>query len=152
MPLQVDIVTIERLVYSEDADMLVAPGVDGEIGILPQHAPLITALRPGELRVTRGSEMENFAIGGGYLEVSGNRVTVLADTAERADEIDIARAQAARERAERLLSEGPQDPAEYQSIEGALRRSKVRLKVARKRRPTLSIDQTPDQPPDRAAE
>jgi F-type H+-transporting ATPase subunit epsilon len=134
MPLKLDIVTIERQVYSDDVDMVVAPGVEGELGILPGHAALITSLNEGELRVTRGEQLQIFAIGGGYLEVLNNRVTVLADTAEQAAEIDVARAEAARERAERLLKEGPSDPVDRSMIEGALRRSKVRLKVARKRR------------------
>jgi len=134
MPLKLDVVTIERVVFSGDADMVIAPGVEGELGILPQHAPLITALQPGELRLKRGGDEQHLAIGGGYLEVLGDRVTVLADSAEHAHEIDAARAEAARERAEHLLKEGPTDPVDRNMIEGALRRSTVRLKVARKRR------------------
>jgi F-type H+-transporting ATPase subunit epsilon len=134
MPLRLDIVTIEKLAFSGDVDMVIAPGVEGELGILPQHAPLITALRAGELRIKQGEEEQSFAIGGGYLEILGNQVTVLADSAEQAAEIDIARAEAARTRAEHLLLEGPSDPVDRSMIEGALRRSKVRLKVARKRR------------------
>jgi F-type H+-transporting ATPase subunit epsilon len=134
MPLRLDIVTIEKLAFSGDVDMVIAPGVEGELGILPQHAPLITALHAGELRIKQGEEEQSFAIGGGYLEILGNQVTVLADSAEQAAEIDIARAEAARARAERLLLEGPSDPVNRSMIEGALRRSKVRLKVARKRR------------------
>ncbi len=134
MPLRLDIVTIERLAFSGDVDLVIAPGVQGEMGILPRHAPLITALNAGELRFKQGGEEQVFAIGGGYLEVLDDRVTVLADSAEYAAEIDVARAEAARERAERLLKEGPADPVNRQMIEGALRRSRVRLKVARKRR------------------
>lgn len=134
MPLHLDIVTIERLAFSGDVDIVIAPGVQGEMGILPRHAPLITALNEGELRFTQGGEEQIFAIGGGYLEVLNDQVTVLADSAEKATEIDIARAEAARARAEQLLKEGPTDPVDYQVIEGALRRSRVRLKVARKRR------------------
>jgi F-type H+-transporting ATPase subunit epsilon len=139
MPLQLDIVTIERQVFSDQVDMVIAPGVEGELGILPQHASLITALSEGELRVKQGPEEQIFAIGGGYLEVLKDQVTVLADTAEQAEEIDVARAQEARERAERLLEQGPTDPIDRSAIEGALRRSRVRLKVARRRqRPPLS--------------
>ena len=134
MPLRLDIVTIEKLAFSGDVDMVIAPGVQGELGILPRHAPLITALHAGELRIKQGEEEQSFAIGGGYLEILGNQVTVLADSAEQAAEIDITRAEAARARAERLLLEGPSDPVDRSMIEGALRRSKVRLKVARKRR------------------
>lgn len=131
--LKLDIVTIERQVFSSEVDIVIAPGVEGELGILPRHAPLITVLSEGELRVKRGSEEQTFAIGGGYLEVLDNQVTVLANSAERADEIDMARAEEARARAERLLKEGPVDPVNRRMIEGALRRSTVRLKVARKR-------------------
>jgi len=134
MPLKLDIVTIERLAFSGDVDIVIAPGIQGELGILPRHAPLITALREGELRFRQGAEEHSFAIGGGYLEVLDNQVTVLADSAEQAAEIDLGRAEAARARAERLLQEGPTDPVDRSMIEGALRRSKVRLKVARKRR------------------
>ena len=134
MPLHLDIVTIERQAFSGDVDIVIAPGVQGEMGILPRHAPLITALNGGELRFTQDGEEQIFAIGGGYLEVLDDQVTVLADSAENAAEIDVARAEAARERAEQLLKEGPTDPVDYQVIEGALRRSRVRLKVARKRR------------------
>jgi F-type H+-transporting ATPase subunit epsilon len=134
MPLKLDIVTIERQVFSGEVDMVIAPGVEGEFGILPSHAPLMSALREGELRAKMDAETQTFAIGGGYLEVLEDTVTVLADTAEHAAEIDVARAEAARERAERLLREGPTDPVDRSMIEGALRRSKVRLKVARKRR------------------
>jgi len=134
MPLRLDIVTIEKLAFSGDVDMVIAPGVQGELGILPRHAPLITALNAGELRIKQGEEEQSFAIGGGYLEILGNQVTVLADSAEQAAEIDLARAEAARARAERLLKEGPSDPVDRSMIEGALRRSKVRVKVARKRR------------------
>ena len=134
MPLKLDIVTIERLAFSGEVDIVVAPGVEGELGILPRHAPLITALSEGELRFRQGAEEQSFAIGGGYLEVLNNEVTVLADSAEYAAEIDVARAEEARARAERLLREGPSDPVDRSMIEGALRRSKVRLKVARRRR------------------
>ena len=134
MSLRLDIVTIEREVFSGDVDMVIAPGVEGELGILPRHAPLITALSEGELRTRRESGDQIFAIGGGYLEVLNNRVTVLADSAEHAEEIDSARAEEARARAQRLLEQGPADPVDRSMIEGALRRSRVRLKVARKRR------------------
>jgi F-type H+-transporting ATPase subunit epsilon len=134
MPLRLDIVTIERLAFSGDVDIVIAPGVQGELGILPQHAPLVTALSEGELRFRQGTDEQIFAIGGGYLEVLNNTVTVLADSAEHAAEIDVARAEEARQRAERLLKEGPTDPVDRQMIEGALRRSRVRLQVARKRR------------------
>ena len=134
MCLKLDIVTVERQVFSGEVDMIIAPGVEGKLGILPRHVPLITALSEGELCIKRGLEEQSFAISGGYLEVLDNHVTVLADAAERADEIDMARAEAARARAERLLAEGLADSVDRKMIEGALRRSRLRLKVARKRR------------------
>jgi len=129
-----EIVTVERLVYEDDVDSVLAPAVMGEIQILPDHAPLITALEPGELVVEKRGETEYFAIGGGYLEVLTNKVTVMADTAEYSDEIDETRAQEARERAEQFLLEHPPTVEDYAAIEGALRRSLVRLRVARRKR------------------
>ena len=128
-----DIVTVERLVYSDEVDMVIAPGIMGTLGILPKHAPLITALEEGELRLKKGEVEEQFAVTGGYMEVRPDRVIIMADAAERAEEIDEARAEAARQRAEQLLKEKPPD-MDRAAIEGALRRSRVRLKVARKRR------------------
>lgn len=133
MPLRLDIVTAERNVYSDDVDMVTAPGIEGELGILPRHAPLMTALQPGELRIRQGDNVEFFAIGGGFMEVRPDRVIVLAESAEQAEEIDIERAEAARFRAERMLEEGAPE-GEIEAIEGALKRSRVRLKVARRRR------------------
>jgi F-type H+-transporting ATPase subunit epsilon len=128
-----DIVTVERQVYSDEVDMVIAPGVMGTLGILPHHAPLITSLGTGELRLKKGETEEHFALSGGYMEVRPDRVIIMANTAERADEIDEARAEAARQRAIQLLREKPPD-IDRAAIEGALRRSRVRLKVARKRR------------------
>lgn len=134
MPIRCDIITQERIVFSDDVDMVVAPGADGELGILPHHAPLLTSLAYGELRIKRGGEEQLFAIGGGILEVRPDRVTVLADSAEQSDEIDLARAEAARRRAEELLKEGPPPGSDrYAEIENALRRSQIRLRVGRKR-------------------
>jgi len=113
--------------------MVIAPGADGELGILPNHAPLLTALGIGELRIRKGEEEESFAVGGGFLEVLANRVIVMADVAELAEEIDVARAEAARERAERRVREAPEG-VDIARLRAALRRSSVRLKVARRRR------------------
>ncbi len=129
-----EIVTVERLVYENEVDSVTAPAVKGEIQVLPDHAPMITALSPGELVVEKAGETEYFAIGGGYLEVLADKVTVMADTAERADEIDETRAQAARERAELLLRERPPTAEDYAAIEGTLRRSLARLQAARHKR------------------
>ena len=136
MPLKLEIVTQERRVYSaDDVEMVVAPGVEGEMGILPHHAPLITALQEGMMRVKRaGGDKEVLAIHGGFMEVLPDKVTVLADTAERAEEIDIARAEAARQRAEELTQQHREDKTDYARAEAALRRSSLRLKVASRRR------------------
>jgi len=133
MPIKLDIVTAERQVYSGDVDFVSAPGVMGTLGILPKHAPLLTALEAGELRFKQGDEEGIFAISGGFMEVRPDQVIVLADTAERAEEIDLVRAEAARQRAEGLLRERPPG-VDMTAIEGALRRSRIRLKVGKRRR------------------
>lgn len=132
--LRLEIVTAERTVYADDVDVVVAPGAEGELGILPHHAALLTLLQPGELRIKKGSEEIAMAISGGFMEVRPDKVIVLADTAERADEIDEAQAEAARQRAAGLLTQRA-STAELAAAVAALRRSQVRLKVARRRRP-----------------
>ncbi len=122
--------------FAGDVDIVVAPGVDGEMGILPHHAPLLTTLKPGVMRVRHAGTEEVFAISGGVMEVRPDIVTVLADSAERADEIDVARAEEARQRAELSLRAGlPPNSEAYLAAEAALRRSSLRLQVARRRRP-----------------
>jgi F-type H+-transporting ATPase subunit epsilon len=133
--LKLDVVTGERQVYSGDVDAVIAPGVEGELGILPRHAPLLTMLEPGVLRIRQGDDELALAISGGFLEVQPNRVIVLADTAERADEIDVARASAGVEQARALLAQrGKVPPGEFEQAVARMRRSEVRLKVARRRR------------------
>jgi F-type H+-transporting ATPase subunit epsilon len=132
--IQLDIVTAERLVISEQVDYVSAPGIDGVLGILPRHAPLLTALTFGELRYKKDGAEFHFAIGGGFMEVRPDRVTVLADSAEHAEEIDELRAEQARQRAQQLLKEKPHADAEFARIEQALRRAEVRLRVARRKR------------------
>jgi F-type H+-transporting ATPase subunit epsilon len=129
--LKIDIVTAERVVYSEDVDIIVAPGVEGQLGILPHHAPLMTILQAGELVVRRGGEEDSLAISGGFLEVRPDRVIVLADSAERAEEIDEARAEAAKKRAEERLATRHAGLDEDR-CEAALRRAMARLTVAEK--------------------
>jgi len=131
--IKLDIVTMERVVFSDQVDYVGIPGVDGEIGILPRHAPLITALKEGALHYTKGGVTYDFAIGGGFAEIRPDHVIILADSAERADEIDEQRAEAARQRAQRALRETPRTDAEFARLEHALRRAEVRLKVARRR-------------------
>ncbi len=131
--IRLEIVTAERIVYSEDVDMVVAPGVAGQLGILPHHTPLMTTLQPGELLVKKGGEEISMAISGGFLEVRPEKVVVLADAAERVDEIDLQRAMEARRRAEERLKErGPE--MDLARAEAALRRSLIRIKVAERRR------------------
>ncbi len=132
-PVRVDIVTAERVVYSEDVDIVVAPGSLGQLGILPHHAPLMTTLQPGELLTRKGGEEYSLAISGGFLEVRPDRVIVLADSAERADEIDLARAETAKERARQRLSH-PTLGVDMARAEGSLQRALTRIKVVEKRR------------------
>lgn len=132
MSVRVDIVTAERLVFSEDADIVMVPGVDGELGILPHHAPIMTMIKPGEVLVRKGAEEYSLAVSGGFLEVKPDHITILADAAERADEIDIARAEAAKKRAEENLTNRTAE-TDNANAEASLRRALARLKVAEKR-------------------
>ena len=132
--IRLDIVTAERVVYSEDVDLVVAPGVEGQLGILPHHTPLMTMLAVGELRVRKGDEEFFLAISGGFLEVRPDRVIVLADTAERVEEIDVARAEEAKRRAEERLLDRHAPEVDAARAEAALRRSLIRLRVVVKRR------------------
>ena len=132
--LSVDVITAERVVYSDsDIDVVVAPGTAGELGILPSHAPFITSLAPGELRLRKGNEETSMVITGGFLEVRDDKVVILAEAAERAEEIDLARAEEARRRAEQRLT-SREATVDLARVEADLRRSLVRLKVAERRR------------------
>lgn len=133
--IQLEVVTAEGVVYKDPASMVIAPGMEGDLGILPRHAPLLTALREGELVIRReGADDIFIAIGGGFMEVLNDRVVVLADSAERADEIDEHRAQKARDKAMSRLAERRElGKEELAALEAALRRSTVRLKVAQRR-------------------
>ncbi len=131
-----EIVTQERQLFSaDDVQLVLAPGVNGQVGILPHHAPLMTALEDGMLLVRRadGTE-ETFAVYGGFMEVVANRVTVLTDAAERAEEIDEALAEEAHKRAQELMKQRYEGKEDYERIEMAMRRSLTRLKVARRKR------------------
>lgn len=139
--IKLDIVTAERVIFSDDVDVIVAPGIEGQLGVLPHHAPLMTILQPGELLIKKkGGEEFSLAITGGFLEVRPDRVVILADAAERADEIDIARAEEAKRRAQEWLSR-PMPEVDAARADAALRRALMRLTVAqrrRKRRPRTS--------------
>jgi F-type H+-transporting ATPase subunit epsilon len=132
-PMRLEIITAERLVYSDDVDVVVAPGIEGQLGILPHHAPLMTALQPGELMVRKNGEESYLAVSGGFMEVLGNRVTILADAAESSDEIDEQRSQQAVERARERLEKREED-IELEQALSSLRRAQARLNVVRRRR------------------
>lgn len=125
----VEIVTPERLVYNEKADMIVVPGIQGYLGILALHAPIVSGLDIGVLKVITGGKESKFAISGGFMEVSDNKVVVLADTAEQGNEIDVLRAKEARERAEQRLSNRTAD-VDSARAEMALRKAVARLKAS----------------------
>ena len=130
---RLEIVTAERMIFADDVSEVVAWGVEGQLGILPHHAPLMTMLQPGDLLIKKDNEEEYLVISGGFLEVRPDKVIILADACERAEEIDIARAEAAKRRAEATLKERPPE-VETAAAEAALRRSLARLKVAERRR------------------
>jgi len=132
--IRLEIITAERLVYADDVEIVVAPGAEGQLGILPRHTPLMTALQPGEIMVRKNGEPTYLAVTGGFMEVMGSKVTILADACERSEEIDEARAQAAVERARSQLARRESD-LELQRAVLAVRRAEARLNVARRRRP-----------------
>ena len=135
MTIRCEIVSQDRLVWEGDADIVIVPGVSGEMGILPNHAPLLSTLQFGILKVRYKDQEEIFSIAGGVVEVQPDVITVLADSAENVREIDIARAEEARKRAEKILEEGPPpDSDTYMKMEAALRRSNLRLDAARRYR------------------
>lgn len=131
--LRLEIVTAERTVFADDVSEVVAWGVEGQLGILPHHAPLMTMLQPGDLLIKKDDEEHYLAISGGFLEVRPDKVIILADTCERAEEIDVERAEAARRRAEEILKTRPPE-MDTAAAEAALRRSLARIKVAERRR------------------
>ena len=134
MPLLLEIVTPERQVFSEEVDSVVCPGIEGELGVLPHHAPLLTTLGVGELRIRRGGEEEFFAIAGGFLQVRPDKVVVMAETADMASEIDLEKAEEARRDAEKALAEGFEEPADLVRARAALQRALLRIRVAERRR------------------
>ncbi|HEX7737421.1 MAG TPA: F0F1 ATP synthase subunit epsilon [Ktedonobacteraceae bacterium] len=142
--LQVAVVTGEKEIYRGEADMVVAPGTDGEMGILPEHAALLTSLKTGEMRIKLGGEEEALFISGGFLEVYNNLVTVLADVAEHSEEIDASRAERARQIAQERLA-SVQDERERKRLSGDLARAVVRLRIVEttRRRGTRRIQRLP---------
>jgi len=135
MTIRCEIVSQDRTVFAEDVDIVVLPGAGGEMGILPKHAPVLTSLKYGVIKVRRGGKEEIFTVAGGVAEVQPHIVTVLADAAENVEEIDVTRADAARARAEEALTKGiPADTDSYLLMEAALRKSNLRLDAVRRYR------------------
>ena len=133
MPMRLEILTAERILFEGEVDAVVVPGADGEIGVLPKHAALMTVLQPGGLRYRTGDSEERFVVTGGFVEVRGDRVSVLADAAEHIDEIDMARVEEAITRAQERIAEQKED-VDLERALSSLRRARVRLNVTRRRR------------------
>ena len=134
MPIHLEVITPERKVYEDDVDMVIAPGSEGYLGILPHHTPLLTALGPGEFRVKKGGVEEILAVFGGFMDVRGDRVVVLTEAAEPAEEIDAQRAQQARERAQEVLAQaGTISAADEARARASLQRALVRIRVSERR-------------------
>jgi F-type H+-transporting ATPase subunit epsilon len=133
VPIALRVVSVERSLFEGDVDFILANGADGELGILPGHAALMTILKPGPLKIRHGGEEELLFVGGGFLEVLPDRVTVLADVAEHADEISVAQAEEARRRAQEKLA-GTLTASEEVEFQNALATAEARLRLARTRR------------------
>jgi F-type H+-transporting ATPase subunit epsilon len=133
MPILLEIVTPEKLAYSDTVDSVQLPGSEGELGVLPHHAPLVSMLGVGELRIRKGGAEESFAIAGGFLQVRPDRVVVMAETADMASEIDLERAQEARREAERTLESGYHEGADLSAARAALQQALLRIRVAERR-------------------
>ena len=131
--MQLEIITAEQQVFGDEVEMVIAPGIEGQLGILPHHAPLMTALQPGEILIRKEGEDTYLAVTGGFMEVMGNRVTILADACERSDEIDEARAQEAVDRAKERIEHRESD-MQLEQVVASMRRAQVRLDVVRRRR------------------
>ena len=133
MPIQLEIVTPERLVYEDEVDSVNVPGIEGELGILPHHAPLVSTLGYGELRIRKGGAEESFAIVGGFVQVRPDKVVVMAETADVASDIDLEKAEEARREAERALESGYTEGADLSAARAALQQALMRIRVAERR-------------------
>jgi F-type H+-transporting ATPase subunit epsilon len=133
MPILLEIVTPERLAYSGEVDSVQVPGSEGEMGILPHHAPLVSMLGIGELVIRAGGGEELFAIAGGFVQVRPDKVVVMAETADMASEIDLERAQEARREAERAIETGYHEPADLAVARAQLQQALLRIRVAERR-------------------
>jgi len=128
--LLLEVVTPDRLVLSTEADVVVCPGVEGQFGVLPGHIPFLSALEIGEMYYRKGGQIEYLAVSGGFAEVTGEKVTIVAESAEKGREIDLERAKRAQERAEKRLATAKTEEIDWARAEAAMRRSLVRAKVA----------------------
>ena len=133
MPLQLEIVTPERLAYSDQVDSVQLPGIEGELGVLPHHAPLVSILGLGELLIRKGGQEESFAIVGGFLQVRPDKVVVMAEEADMASEIDLERAHEARREAEKALESGYHEGADLSLARASLQQALLRIRVAERR-------------------
>ncbi len=133
MAILLEIVTPERLAYSDEVDAVVLPGSEGELGVLPHHAPLVSTLGVGELRIRKGGNEESFAIVGGFVQVRPDKVVVMAETADLASEIDLEKAEEARREAERALESGYHEGADLSAARAALQQALLRIRVAERR-------------------
>ena len=133
MPLQLEIVTPEKLAFQDEVDSVVLPGSEGELGVLPHHAPLISTLGAGELRLRKGGQEESFAIMGGFLQVLPDKVVVMAEMADMASDIDLEKAQEARRQAEQALESGYVEGADLSAARAALQAALIRIRVAERR-------------------
>jgi F-type H+-transporting ATPase subunit epsilon len=135
MSIRCEIISQDRIVFQGPADIVVLPGTDGEMGILPHHAPLLTTLKYGIIKVRSQGQENIFTVAGGIAEIQPDIITVLADAAENVEEIDVTRAEASRKRAEESLAKGiPADSEGYLRMEAALRKSNLRLDAVRRYR------------------
>jgi F-type H+-transporting ATPase subunit epsilon len=138
--IKLKIVTPERTVFEGAVDQATLPVADGEVTILPNHRSYIAALKSGEMYLKHGKDEFDFAISGGFIEFADNNLVVLADTAERAEEIDLKRAEEARKRAEELKTQKiTMDDSEYARVASAIEKEMARIKVARKHRTRAGI-------------
>lgn len=141
MKLQLEIVTPLKTVYKEGVDEIVVPTINGQITILPQHVGLLTKIQPGELLIKNNSSLQSIAITGGFIEVANNKVTILADYAVRSEDIEVAKVDEARKRAEMLLKE-KLEVRDFAKAEGELRRTLLELKVAHRRKSRKPMPET----------
>ncbi len=140
MSIRCEIVSQDRSIYEGDADIVVIPGVDGIMGILPNHAPLLTTLSYGIIEVRSGNKEEHFTVAGGFAEIQPDIITILADRAENVEDIDIERAEAAKKRAQEYMEKGmPQDTDRYLAVAKALRRSTLRLNAVQRYRTAKNV-------------